>query len=135
LSNPVIFRNKCGEIFLCFDFRYLNREIIKENYPLPNLEMLQQVTISSLMSILDGFSGYNQVLVVEEDKPKTNFVTPWETYAYIHMPFGLKNGGETLQREMYHALKYLIGKFMDDYQDDLTIHSNIREEHIKHLRE
>jgi hypothetical protein len=87
------------------------------------------------MSMLDGFSGYNQVLVVEEDRPKTAFVTPWETYAYVCMPFGLKNVGETFQREMDHAFKYLIGKFMDDYQDDLTIHSKFREEHIKHLRE
>jgi hypothetical protein len=85
--------------------------------------------------MLDGFSGYNQVLVVEEDRPKTTFVTPWETYAYIHMPFGLKNVGATFQREMDHAFKYLIGKFMEDYQDDMTIHSKLREEHIKHLRQ
>jgi len=40
--------------------------------------LLQQVTSSTLMSMLDGFLGYNQVLVGEEDKPKTNFITPWE---------------------------------------------------------
>jgi hypothetical protein len=40
------------------------------------------------MFILDGFSDYNQVLVVEEDKAKTTFITPWETYAYAWMPFG-----------------------------------------------
>jgi hypothetical protein len=51
------------------------------------------------------------------------------------MPFGLKNAGETFQRAMDHAFKYLIWRFMDDYQDDLTIHSNIREKHIHHLRE
>jgi hypothetical protein len=38
----------------------------KDNYPLPNMEMLlQQVMGFALMSMLDGFSGYNQVLVVE----------------------------------------------------------------------
>jgi hypothetical protein len=42
------------------------------------------------------------------------------------MPFGLKNVGETFQREMDHAFKYLIGKFMADYQDDLTIHSKVK---------
>jgi hypothetical protein len=51
------------------------------------------------------------------------------------MPFGLKNVGETFQRAMDHAFKDLIGKFMADYQDDLTIHSKIREKHIHHLRE
>jgi hypothetical protein len=65
---------------------------------------------------------------------KIAFVTPWDTYAYVHMPFGLKNARETFQREMDHTFQDLIGKFMADYQDDLTIHSNLREEHIKHLR-
>ena len=49
----------------------------------------------ALMSMLDGFSRYNQVIVAEEDRPKTTFVTPWGTYAYIIMPFRLKNAGAT----------------------------------------
>jgi hypothetical protein len=50
------------------------------------------------------------------------------------MPFGLKNVGVTFQRED-HVFKDFIGNFMGDYQDDLTIHSKLREEHIKHLRQ
>jgi hypothetical protein len=92
LSNPVIVRKKTGEIRMCVDFRDLNKESIKDNFPLPNMEfLLQQVTGSACMSMLDGFSGYNQVLVIEEDRAKTTFITPWETYAYARMPFGLKN--------------------------------------------
>ena len=84
--------------------------------------LLQQVTISTSMSMLDGFSGYNQVLVAEEDRENKAFITPWETYAYARIPFGLKNVGATLQRAMDHAFNYLIGKFMTAYQDDLTVH-------------
>jgi hypothetical protein len=50
-------------------------------------------------------------LVVEEDREKTTFITPWETYAYARMPFGLKNVGATFQRDMDHAFEGLIGKF------------------------
>jgi len=85
------------------------------------------------MTMLDKFSGYNQVLVVE-DIPKTSFITLWEIHAYAHMPFSLKNVRDTFQRAMDHAFKDLIGKFMANYQDDLTIHSKTREEHIHHLR-
>jgi len=35
---------------------------------------------------------------------------------------------------MDHAFKDLIERFMVNYQDDLTIHSKIREKHILHLR-
>jgi hypothetical protein len=135
ISNPIIVSNKNGDIHIFVDFRDLNRASIKDNYPLPNMEMLlQEVTSSTLMSRLDGFFGYNQVLVVEEDRLKIYFITPWETYAYVCMPFGMKNVGETFQRAMDCAFKYLIGKFMTDYQDDLIIHSTVREKHIKHIR-
>jgi hypothetical protein len=36
---------------------------------------------------------------------------------------------------MDHDFKYLIGKFMPNYQDDLTVYSKIREKCIDHLRE
>jgi hypothetical protein len=96
--------------------------------------LLQQVTGSAYMSMLDGFSGYNEVLVVEEDRAKTSFITPWETYSYAKMPFGLKNVGATFHRAMDHAFSGLIGKFMADYQDELTVHSKTRGDHIHHLR-
>jgi hypothetical protein len=96
LSNPIIVRKKSGEIILCVDFQDLNKERIKYNYPLPNMEMLlQQFTGLALMSMLDGFSRYTYVIVAEEDRSKTYFITPWETYAYAHMLFGLKNDRET----------------------------------------
>jgi hypothetical protein len=82
------------------------------------------------MSMLDGFSGYNQVFVVEDDREKTTFITPWETYAYAQMPFGLKNVVATFQRDMNNYFDGLIGKFMVYYKDDLTVHSKIRSDHI-----
>lgn len=53
--------------------------------------LLQQVIGSELMSMLDGFSGYNKVLMEEEDKYKTTFTTPWERYTFNRNPVGLKN--------------------------------------------
>jgi hypothetical protein len=97
--------------------------------------LLQQVTGFACMSMLDGFSGYNQVLVAEEDMPKMTFITPWEMYVYAQMPFGLKNVGATFQRDMDHTFEGLIGIFMVDYQDDLMVHSKERKEHIHHLRQ
>jgi hypothetical protein len=62
--------------------------------------LLQRVIGAGMLSMLDGFSGYNQVLVKEEDQLKTTFTTPWGTYKYLRMPFGLLNVGSTFQREM-----------------------------------
>jgi len=135
-SNLVIVRKKNGTIRLCVDFRNLNLACKKDNYPLPNMEtMLQRVTGSRMMSLLDGFSGYNQVWVKKVDRHKTTFTTPWGTFEYIRMPFGLTNVGATFQRAMDYAFKGLIGKIIEIYQDDLTVFSKDGITHIGHLKQ
>jgi hypothetical protein len=39
---------------------------------------------------MNGFSGYNQIKMANEDKEKTTFVTLWGTFCYKVMPFKLK---------------------------------------------
>ena len=65
-----------SQIRLCVDFCALNQASIKYHFPLPNMEMiLQQVAGSHMMSLLDDFSGYNQIKVKRVDKYKTTFIT------------------------------------------------------------
>jgi hypothetical protein len=87
-----------------------------------------------MMSLLDGFSGYNQIKVKRADKNKTTFITRWGTFAYERMPFGLYNVGVTFQRAMQLAFDNLISKIIQIYLDDLTVYSKIRSDHFVHLR-
>ena len=74
VSNLVLVRKNSGEIRLCVDFRNLNRASDKDNYSVPPMEqILQMVSSSELFSLLDGFSGYNQVLVAEKGNVKPRF--------------------------------------------------------------
>jgi len=50
---------------------------------------------SKVFSFMDGFSGYNQIKMAPEDREKTAFITPWGTFCYRVMPFGLINAGAT----------------------------------------
>jgi hypothetical protein len=60
MTNLVLVRKKNGEIRLCVDFINLIRSSKKDNYPLLKMEhILQRVTGSSRLSMIDGFSGYN----------------------------------------------------------------------------
>ena len=114
----------------------MNTSRLKDNYPLPDMEtLLQRVTGSGMMSMLDGFSGYNQVLVNKEDQHKTTFTTPWGTYKFLRIPFGLLNAGATFQRAMDFSFKELIGKIIEIYQDELTVFLKERSDHISHLRQ
>ena len=125
-------RNKNGDIRLCVDFINLNKCFKKYNYPLPKMEhLLQRVSGASVMSFLDGFLGYNQVSVHPDDQEKTAFTTPWGTFMYAKMPFGLMNAGATFQRAMDIAFVGLKDKFVLIYLDDLTVYSNSYEEHLQ----
>ena len=118
------------------DFRNLNRASDKDNYPVPPMEqLLQMVSGSEFFSLLDGFFGYNQVLVAEEDRLKTTFRTKWGTFSYRRMHFGLINAGATFQRAMDIAFHGLIGRSVVVYLDDITIFLKRREEHAFHLRQ
>ena len=63
-------------------------------------KILQNVSGSEMLSLLDSFLGYNQILVSPHDQLKISFITSWWTYAYRKMPFGLINVGEDFQLVM-----------------------------------
>ena len=129
-------QKKSREIRIYVDFRNLNHASDKDNYLVPPMEqILQMVLGSELFSLLDGFSGYNQVLVVEEERLKTTFKTKWVTFAYRRMPFGLINAREIFQRAMDIDFHSLIGRSVVVYLDDVTIFSMKREEHAFHLKQ
>ena len=65
-----------------------------------------------MMSMLDRFSGYNQVLIQKEDIHKTNLTTPWGTLNILRMPFVLVNAGATSQRAMEFALTDSLEKLL-----------------------
>lgn len=58
-------------------------------------QLLQKVSGSNRISMLDGFSRYNQILFSQEDRENTVFTTPWGTFMYAKMPFVLINDGAT----------------------------------------
>jgi len=96
ISNLVPIHKKTGEIRLCINFKNLNKVSLKDNYPLPKMDnVLKRVVGASRMSLLDGYSRYNQISLHEDDRDKTTFTTPWGTFHYAKMLFNLKNTGAT----------------------------------------
>ena len=83
-----------------------------------------------MLSLMDRFSGYNQIKIAEEDQHKMTFTTPWGTFCYQVMPFGLKNVGATFQCTMTTIFHDLLHIIMEDYVDDILGKSKTREAHI-----
>jgi hypothetical protein len=84
--------------------------------------------------MIDGFSGYNQIFVFTEDREKTTFTTPWGTFMYAKIPFGLMNVGATFQQAMDIAFIGEKDKFVVIYLDDITMFSQNDKEHYQYLK-
>ena len=135
LANVVVVPKKDGRVRVCIDFMDLNSASPKDYFPLPHIDVLVDNTAGHAMfSFMDGFSGYNQILMSEEDMSKTSFITPWGTFCYRAMPFGLKNAGATYQRAATTILHDLIHDIVEVYVDDMIVKSHDRETHLDALK-
>ncbi|KAH9734147.1 hypothetical protein KPL71_017278 [Citrus sinensis] len=84
---------------VCIDYRKLNAITRKDHFPLPFIDqMLERLSGHSHYCFLDGYSGYNQIVIAPKDQEKTTFTCPFGTFAYRRMPFGLCNAPATFQR-------------------------------------
>ena len=80
-----------------------------------------------MYSFIDGFSGYHQVRIAQEDHQKTTFVTEWGCYKYTMIPFGLKKSLSVFSRIVVSTFKDFIHKFIEVYFDDWTVFGLVRE--------
>ena len=79
---------------------------------------------------MDGFFGYNQILMAPKDMEKTSFITEWGTYCYRVMPFGLKNAGATYQRAATTLFHDMMHRDVEVYVDDMIVKSRDRSDYI-----
>ena len=122
LSNIVLVKKKNGQIRCCVDFRNLNRASLKDEFLLPNMDLLiDSVAGNTMFSFMDGFSGYNQIRMALKDAEKTAFRTPIVNFYYIVMPFGLKNAGATYQCTMTAIFHDMMHRELEDYVDNIVV--------------
>ena len=77
LANIVPVIKKNGSLRICIDFRNLNTATPKDEYSMPIAEMLIDSAAGfEYLSMLDGYSGYNQIFIAEDDVPKIAFRFP-----------------------------------------------------------
>jgi hypothetical protein len=121
---------------MCIDFTDLNKACPKDEFTLPRIDSLVDAAATSeLMSLLDCYSGYQQICMKKEDEPKTSFITPSGTYCYLRMPEGLKNVGGSFSKITTKVLHSKIGKNVLTYVDDIIVKRTKQENHIADLQD
>jgi len=68
VTNMVMVKKNNGKRRMCVDFTNLNKACSKDSFPLPRIDQLVDSTIRyKLLGFMGAFSGYNQIMMDEED--------------------------------------------------------------------
>ena len=99
-SSPFyMVKKKDGGCCPCGDYLCLNTATIPDQYPLPYIsDFTSRISGSTVFSKLDLYKGYYQVPMKEDDIQKTKLNTPFGTFEFLRLTFGLGNAGNTFQR-------------------------------------
>ncbi|KAM1185750.1 hypothetical protein ACFX2G_015331 [Malus domestica] len=97
---------------MCVDYTDLNKGCPKDSFPLPLIyKLIDSTAWCKILSFMDAYSGYNQILMNPPNQEHTAFTTDKGLYCYK------------------------IGKSMEVYVDDMLVKSKHADQHITNLSE
>jgi len=144
-TSPVFFvGKKDGGKHMVMDYRRLNRQTVKNNYPLPLItDLVDSMGNKKLFTKMDLQWGYNNVHMKEGDEWKAAFTTYVGSFEPVVMFFGMTNSPATFQGMMNEIMRDLINEgkvavFVDDVlvgTDSEEGHDEIVAEVFKQLEE
>jgi hypothetical protein len=136
LANPVLVPKKNKEWRMCVDYANLNKACKKDPYGLIRIDEVVDSTIGcSLLNFLDCYLGYHQIPLKVEYQINTSFITPFDAFCYITMPFRLKSAGATCQRGIQQCPYSQLGRNIEAYVDDMVVKTQEEEGVISDLAE
>ena len=133
-SRVVLAPKPNGGVRFCVDYRAVNKVTIKDTYPLPVMDdLIGHLDGATYFSSVDLESGFWQIAVAKEDRPKTAFITPDGVWQFKRLPFGLQSSPPNFQRLMDQVLGDLRWLECLCYLDDILIFGKTFEQHLERL--
>lgn len=105
---------------VCIDYRKFKYATRKDHFSLPFIDKMLEF-LAGYYCFLDGYSGYNQILIAPEDQEKITFTCPYGTVTYKKMSFGLCNSPATFQHCMISIFTDMIGDCIEVFMDDFSV--------------
>ena len=119
---------------MCTNYTNLNKAYPKDSYPLLSIDHLVDGAFGfPIISLLDAYFGYNQILMFKKDKEKNAFMIDTTNYCYSIMSFGLKNAETTYQRLMDKIFMNQLERNLEVYVDDMVVKNINTTSHVEDL--
>lgn len=112
---------------IVIDLRQPNKAIRRDHYPLPDVTKFRSALYGAkCFSKLDLKSAYHHVLLDEESRELTTFMTSEGPMQFTRLPFGVNTAPEIFQRVMDSLLQEYDGKII--YIDDILVYAKNTQE-------
>jgi hypothetical protein len=96
----------------------------KDHFPLPFITLLlDEVGGHARYTFIDGYAVTTKsplIFISLQDIHKMPFTTPWKTFVWVVMPFGLYNVPATFQNLVMYIFTDLLFKFMTVFVDGFS---------------
>jgi hypothetical protein len=136
VANPILERKKNNEWRMCVDYTDINKHCPKDHFKLLHIDQVVDSTAGCvLLCFLDCYSRYHQIMLKAEDQIKIAFITPFGTYTYKTMSFGLKNTEATYQHAIQMCFADQLHRNVEAYVDDVVIKTRNPDDLIADLEE
>ena len=128
ISPLVVVPKGYRDVRVCMDMHRTNEAIVRERHPIPTVEeLLYDLHGSTIFSKIDLKWGFHQILLNEESRHVTTFVTHRGLYRYKRLMFGVTSALEKYQQIIRDVLKGCAG--VANIADDLIVHGKDIEVH------
>ena len=127
-----IIPKRSGTVRWVSDFRKLNAQLVRTQYPLLRIQdLLRKCKGYAYMTKIDISMQYYTFRLTEEASNLCVIITPFGKYRYLSVPMGVHTSPDFAQQVMDEIFDDL--DFVDFYLDDGAIFSDSFDEHMEHV--
>jgi transposase InsO family protein len=138
----LVAKHRSGKLRMCVNYKKLNERTRQDSYPLPKIdEVLSNLGGKTYFSTIDLCQGFHQIRLSDvpdaqgdSAQDKSTMVTPFGTYAWNAVGFGMTNSPGHFSRCMDMVLSGLHWTTCCVFIDDIIIFSNDFNSHVKDIR-
>lgn len=130
VSGIFFIRRATGGLRLIYDLRGINKNIVVEDFPMPNVfDVVTSFHGKKYFTVLDLANGFGQVALSEDSMKYTGFICKYGTFEHTRIPFGLNLSPGFFNRTLMNILGPYIGTYFHLFVDDVIIGTATIEEH------